>query len=572
VTQEGSLFQGGSGKDSIYTFTGSVSGGTVQGLDGNDLISLGNETETIDLTAKVSGGTSSFNASSGALSAGEVVVNYSGNYISAGVITNGTIATSTALTADGGPATLTITELVSTGIQSLLYSTVNGNAGNDTITLGDQLSSVAGSLVAGGAGNDIVGSYNWASGANTTGVDTGGQIQDAFSGNTINGGAGNDTVFVNYTGGGVATLSARANTLNGNAGNDSVVFSSTSAAFFTGLIGGGAGDDTVYATFRSGGGWSINGGAGNDSVVFDGLGGGSTGLIQGDTTNTQSGADTIQVTFSGASSMTVQGLAGHDSIYISASTGGGTNFIAGNGGNDTITWSTAGTQAGNLSAWTVNGGAGNDSIVLTAQSAGAIASSVFNLGAGDDTITVGASSVAGSAGSDGATINGGAGKDLITMSAVGSASGRAVFGYAAFSESTIDSMDTITFATAAASSTTNSGYADSRLRFSFNNMGTIALASGAGSNADGGGMSASAGYIVFSSFSDTDLTARVSAIDASYTTTGNVAIFTTDGAAKFMFVQGGSTDTVIKLASANGLSAGNNGASLYITGGTALGL
>ena len=60
VTQEGSLFQGGSGKDSIYAYTGTVSGGTVQGLEGNDVIALGNETEHISLTADPS-----WNASAG---------------------------------------------------------------------------------------------------------------------------------------------------------------------------------------------------------------------------------------------------------------------------------------------------------------------------------------------------------------------------------------------------------------------------------------------------------------------------------------------------------------------------
>jgi len=559
VTQEGSLFQGGSGKDSIYAYTGTVSGDTVQGLGGHDLIQLGNITDSIDLTVVNSGS----NLSAGKGSAGKLQLTYSGNYVSAGLIANASIATSTALNAGTAGVTLTLTEVISTGLQSIQYTTVNGNAGNDTITLGDQISAFAGSLVAGGAGEDYVGTYNWGSAANTTGLSTAGEIADLFTGNTINGGDGNDTVFVAFSG----STSARQNTLNGNAGNDSVSFSSTTAAFYTGLIGGGAGEDTIDATFRSGNAWSVNGGAGNDSITFNGLGPASTGLIQGDTTNSQGGNDTINVAFSGASSTTIQGLAGADKIIVSAlASAGGSNLLAGNGGNDTIIFYTAGMEAQNLSGWTINGGAGNDSIVMTACSAGALVSSLINGGAGADTITVGASAQ-GSAGSDGTTINGGAGADKISMSAVGTASGRAIFAYSAYSDSTISTMDTINLTTAAISAGSNSGYSDTRIRFSFS-QGGIALATGSGANGGDGGLSASGGFIVWSGFSDTDLTARVSAIDANYTTTGNVAVFTTDGTAKFMFVQGGTTDTVIKLSDHNQLSAGFT---VYTDGNTAIG-
>ncbi len=556
VTQEGSLFQGGSGNDSIHAFTGTVSGNTVQGLDGNDLIQLGNETEQINLSGK-----NSVTVSAGAGSAGTLTLTYSGNFVSGGVIANASTSTSTSLSAGAAELTLSMTEIQSTGIQSLLYATVNGNAGNDTVVLGDQLSSFAGSLVGGGQGNDYVGTYNWGSGNATTGLSTAGQIQDSFSGNTVNGGKGNDTVFISYTG----SISASQNTLNGNQGNDSVSFSSTTAAYYTGLIGGGQGEDTVYASFNSGNAWTINGGAGNDSVHFDGLGDAATGLIQGDTTDSQAGNDTIHVTFSGSSAVTVKGLAGADSIYVSATTAGGTNLIEGGAGNDSITFGDSASDAAAISAWTINGGAGADLVTLTGEDKGVMVSSLFDMGAGDDTITMAATAVA-SAGLDGTTINGGAGADKLSISGIGTASGRVVFGYAAYSDSTLASMDTITIQTAAISAGNNSGYVDSTVRFSFS-QGGIALASGAGSR--GSGLSATGGMIVWSSFSDTDLTARVSAIDASYTTTGNVAIFTTDGTEKFMFVQGGSTDTVIKLSNSEGLSAGL--ANAFVTGSTAIG-
>ena len=87
------------------------------------------------------------------------------------------------------------------------------------------------------------------------------------------------------------------------------------------------------------------------------------------------------------------------------------------------------------------------------------------------------------------------------------------------------------------------------------------VATGAGAV---GTVSAASGHIVFSGFSDNSLTSRVSAIDAGYTTTGDVAIFTTDNTTRFLFVQGGATDLVVKLADDNALTAG--GAEINISG------
>jgi Ca2+-binding RTX toxin-like protein len=40
VTKEGTLNKGGSGNDTIFTFTGIQSSDTIKGVDGNDLISF----------------------------------------------------------------------------------------------------------------------------------------------------------------------------------------------------------------------------------------------------------------------------------------------------------------------------------------------------------------------------------------------------------------------------------------------------------------------------------------------------------------------------------------------------
>ena len=78
-----------------------------------------------------------------------------------------------------------------------------------------------------------------------------------------------------------------------------------------------------------------------------------------------------------------------------------------------------------------------------------------------------------------------------------------------------------------------------------------------------GTVSAMAG-IVFSGFSDNSLTSRVSAIDACYTTTGDVAIFTTNSLARFLFVQVVLPTWLSGLADDNALTAG--GAEINISG------
>ena len=79
-------------------------------------------------------------------------------------------------------------------------------------------------------------------------------------------------------------------------------------------------------------------------------------------------------------------------------------------------------------------------------------------------------------------------------------------------------------------------------------------------------VSASGGFVVWSGYSDNSLTARVSAINAGYTTTGDYAVFTTDNTTRYLFVQGGTNDIVARLSDDNQLSAGN--ASIIRSGNT----
>ena len=115
-------------------------------------------------------------------------------------------------------------------------------------------------------------------------------------------------------------------------------------------------------------------------------------------------------------------------------------------------------------------------------------------------------------------------------------------------------MDTITFNTAAISAG-GAAYVSSRVRIDIT-TGSVTLVSGAGAS---GQISATGGYVVFSGYSDNSLTARVSAIDASFTTTGDAGVFTTDNTTRYLFVQGGTTDLVVRLSDEASLSAGKAG-------------
>ena len=258
------------------------------------------------------------------------------------------------------------------------------------------------------------------------------------------------------------------------------------------------------------------------------------------------------------SSNTVKGGDGADSIVLSGlGADGGKNQYLGNSGADTIFFQSAGVS--DLSSSSVRGGAGNDSILFQSMSAGVGVSSIAFGGKGDDTITFESTQVAGSAGSNNMTIQGGLGADSLTNSGIGYNAGTGVFQYTNYDESTLASMDTITFNTAAVSAG-GAAYVSSRVRVNIT-TGSVTLATGAGAN---GKISAASGYVVFSGYSDNSLTARVSAIDASYTTTGDAAVFTTDNTTRYLFVQGGTTDLVARLSDDDQLTAGK--ASIFKSG------
>lgn len=544
VTQEGTLNQGGSGNDTVFNLTGNFSSDTVKGSDGSDLISFANQTTAINLRAQATG-----------ISAGaNLAVLYSGSRVSAGSLIQTDIFTgSTAATDSAGFADVsaTIQALYQTGVSGIQGGVIGGNSGNDSIYLGDQLRTFSDVFVGGGVGNDLVGTFN--SGAYAASGGTAGTINANFSGVSLAGGQGNDTVFANFSGASGAVFKVA-----GNAGNDSVVFSGADAEVNTGLVGGGKGNDSVSIVADSGFYMSIRGGDGNDSIDANFSAGFVNGIIEGD--GSTSGADTIRLSFGSTySSNTVDGGDGADSIVFSGmTTDGGGNLILGGSGKDTIYFQSAGAAGLTvLSGSTIKGQAGNDSILLETESAGTFVSSIIYGNKGDDTITIShieADGVGNSAGSYGITMQGGVGTDLMTNSGIGSAGGSGTFAFKSYEDSTLSGVDTILYTTAAVSAGGDS-FASSQVKFQVATGDALSLATGAGTGSNGG-VSAASAFIIWSGYSDNSLTARVSAIDASYTTTGTVAVFTTDNAERYLFVQGGSTDLVAKLASSDALSAG----------------
>ena len=529
VTQEGTLNKGGSGNDTVFNFTGITSSNTIKGADGNDLIALTNQTTAVTVQAE-----STKVLSAGKGSAGMLHAIYSGAYESAGVLAFGTkTAGSISNSAGATPiASGTVQVLAQTGIQTLRSTLIAGGQGNDSVYLGDQISTFDKVSIRGGAGDDILGTYN--SGANTAG-----DIAQ-FTGGEMKGGSGNDTVYV--------TLSAASATdfkLVGNAGIDSVAYSGATHETNSGFIGGGIGNDSVHFSVVTATNTTINGGDGDDTLNLAISTTTNGGLIDAGT-----GVDTVNLTFGTVSSTSVYGGEGNDSVVLSGLTDNGSNLYDAGTGTDTVFFQSAGIDT--ISGSTVLGGAGNDSINIQAMSAGAVESALIAGGAGNDTIFIDAAGVAGSAGVVASTIKGGAGADSISVSAIGTQAGSATFAYGAWKQSTLSEMDTLSFNTASVSADAADTFGSAQVLVNVS-MGLTTGVSGAGAV---GQVSASGGFVVWSGYSDNSLTARVSAIDAGYTTTGDYAVFTTDNTTRYLFVQGGTTDLVARLSDDNQLSAG----------------
>jgi len=210
--------------------TAVVSATSVLGLDGGDIINLGaigvngRSTGTFTINAATGSGTQSVTLfGSGTKSYTTSVVNLSG-------AANTVAQVSGVITSFKGSRTI------------VADSQIYGNSGNDSIYLGNFLTSFASSTIGGGAGNDLIGTYTFISSVaelNTTlnlsaagGIGIGGATNKAF----VEGGGGDDTIQLIFSG----YTSNSGSTIQGSQGNDSIFFQidASAAATASQFLGG----------------------------------------------------------------------------------------------------------------------------------------------------------------------------------------------------------------------------------------------------------------------------------------------------------------------------------------------
>ncbi len=351
---------GGGGNDSIFggagadTLNGGTGNDSLIGQGGPDVIESGSGDDQI-VWDGASGGQDTASSSTG--------------YDT--LVVNGSVAMNTYVVGKDLTDRLTITE---TGTTFVVASTINnvvinGNGGNDTITVA-ALNGVAATSLA------------------------------------INGGTGDDTL----SAAGVAMGNVRLR-LSGEAGNDSLIGSTSDDTLDGGdgddVLGGGAGNDTLFGGVGLD---RINGNEGDDSMSGEDGDDTLRGGTGNDSISGGTGSDMLE---GGDGGDNVAGDAGADTIAGEA----GNDLLQGNSGQDMLT--------GGDGADTLEGGTEND--VLTADLGddllrGGDGHDTLDGGDGLDTLVGGDGddSLIGSLGNDGLngghgndTINGGAGKDSI---------------------------------------------------------------------------------------------------------------------------------------------------------------
>ena len=283
----------------------------------NDTVSMANLGGTLVTAASVYGGDGndiiSFAAVGITASARNVVSGVSG--LTSGLYTThlyGSATYSGSKAISGTLVTATVTALVFSlqqAARSIINSYVQG-IGNDSIALGDAVSTVSASTLAGGAGDDIIGSFK-----NVNNVWTGTKLSSTFKGARIEGGAGNDTIHFSGDGNFTSTY------LNANKGNDVVKFLGYQDTLNASEIGLGQGDDVFSGDIATLTSTTIAGGKGNDTIVFSGatiensiIGGAraNNDVLDGD------GADLIKTEYvTNFTASTIYGGGGNDTVTFS---------------------------------------------------------------------------------------------------------------------------------------------------------------------------------------------------------------------------------------------------------------
>ena len=379
------------------------------------------------------------------------------------------------------------------------------------VTLSAQVKAGAGADTVTFSGANTIESFALGDGSDR--IEISGGILTVLGGSSIEGGDGADIISGN--GGGQNAVFSGASVLMG-AGKDTITLSATlnSAQF----VGGGGAD--VFTLVGAGVDTTIKGGAGGDTI-------GLTGDFDSGSISLGDGSDVLTLVGDVSDTGAILGGAGADLMNFSATTFDTVSgvTIGGGAGADTIAFDGEDASAGK--GLDVIGGGGNDSISFAAThrlfSAGGVASAG---GAGF------------SAGGGFASIYGGAGADSITFTGgvEGSAGLAGIITWDAVSESTMSTMDVVTFIKSAGEV--------GGLLMDFG--GTIGTGIGVSLTNSKNGISTNAGGFLVSAGSNSSVSDRASAMDVLLST-GQMGVFKdASGSGAYIFVQGGTTDLIAK--------------------------
>ncbi len=311
---------------------------------------------------------------------------------------------------------------------SIGSSDISMGAGDDTFTFSGQAGSGAAQLrstnVKLGAGAD----YTLINGLVSA------------SGSTVRGNEGDDEiVFTNSTGNGTTAHNVL---INANAGGDSINFAWSGTEVAGVGILGGAGDDTVSATFGAVSAWAsaadtfsgakVGGNKGADSIIVDVIGTSDQVRINGN-----SGNDTITVTAAADNvNFAVAGGKGNDLITAAFIAGNSSDAatVGGSLGNDTVSVKFSG---GHVSGLELGGASGDDSLIFSNQGAvltadgsellGGTGADTIALNIGSNVIVSAANGFVADLGGDGGSAGGGGAIDLNLSATMSAASGGLFF-------------------------------------------------------------------------------------------------------------------------------------------------
>lgn len=375
---------------------------------------------------------------------------------------------------------------------TLKSSIVNGGAGSDVIELLD--SNVTAITVYGGYGSDVI--HAKSSNLSNVRAGAGADIISTETGSKLTAestqilmGAGKDTLTIADSNGSASDLDEL--TIAGGGGDDLISLknsTSVSNLYIHGDASGASGDDKIDLILTS------------ENLTV--LGGG--------------GRDTIEVSGSVLGNSKIAGLAGADSIVLSAVFEADNGLsVLGGAGKDSISILSAFTSHG-----LVHGGNGSDSISL-----------IF-----DQDIVNSLSTVVGGLGSD--TVH----FDVANISAGAQNGVGFIIGIDSLNDSNVENPDLYLY------SNSETGLL-SGTKFAVNLPDALVPLPAAASSGDR--LNVSAGVATFSALDS--IGERVSILDAQLSTVGECVVFKDiDSNAGYLFVQGGSSDLLLKFENQTG--------------------